>query len=93
MQSASEDVSGAFLLLPEETAGNDAMFQQLPNASGNKRHNRKRFGKFTKNLRLFLVKIPLEIHMGGGIRIENGAEFSSKQPLSNKKNKEREGKS
>ena len=30
---------------------------------------------------------------GGGIRIENGAEFSSKQPLSNKKNKEREGKS
>ena len=92
MQSASEDVSGAFFLLPEETAGNDAIFQQLPNNSGNKRHNRKRFGKFTKNLRLFSVQIPLEIHMGG-IRIENGAEFSSKQPLSNKKNKEREGKS
>ena len=66
MQSASEDVSGAFLLLPEETAGIYARFQQLPNASGNKRHNRKRFGKFTKNLRLFSVKIPLEIHMGGG---------------------------
>ena len=25
LQSASEDVSGAFLLLPEETAGNDAI--------------------------------------------------------------------
>ena len=67
MPSASEDVSGAFLLLLEETAGNNAIFQQLPNASGNKRHNRKRFGKFTKNLRLFSVKIPLEIHMGGGL--------------------------
>ena len=66
-RSASGDVSGAFLLLPEETAGNDAIFQQLPNASGNKRLNRKRFGKFTKISSLFSVKMPLENYMGGGL--------------------------
>ena len=41
----------------------------------------------------FLSKYLLKSIGGGGIRIENGAEFSSKQPPSNKKNKEREGKS
>ena len=69
------------------------LFSSFLHISGNHGRNRKRFGKFTKNPSLFSVKIPLEIHMGGGIRIENGAEFSSKQPRSNKKNKEREGKS
>ena len=66
MQSASEDVSGAFLLLPEETVGNDAIFQQLPNTSGNKRLNRKHFNNSTKNSNLFSAKMPLDMLYGGG---------------------------
>ena len=61
LQSASEDVSGAFLLLPEETAGNDAIFQHLPNTSGNKRLNRKHFNNSTKNSNLFSAKMPLDM--------------------------------
>ena len=70
MQSASEDVSGAFLLLPEETVGNDAIFQQLPNTSGNKRLNRKHFNNSTKNSNLFSSKMPLDMLYGGGGKLE-----------------------